>query len=1475
MTEQIGKYQVGAQIGAGATGVVYLGYQADLDRRVAIKRLSPALVDQPGFLSRFRTEAQIMARLGHPNCVAIYDYLETPGGAYVVMEYVPGASLRNVVRHARRLSAEQSLGVLQGSLVGLGYAHGLSLIHRDLKPENILVDPDGLSKLADFGLSWDAGRRDPSLAGTPQYMSPEQVRGEALDPRSDLYSAGVVLFELLAGRPPFAAGTTAAVLAMHISAPVPALRGVPEPVEALVWRALAKNPAHRPQSAEEFLDELQTSARRSYGAAWADRASIATLVGATVAAGALAASGGAAGGAVVGGTQAAGTQAAGTQAAGTQAAGIQAAGTQPAGTTAAGSAPGPTVGPPAPAPPPVAPTPPAPTITVHPGDNLFNLAKQHLGNGNRYQEIWDLNKGKVMPNGQPFTSPDILQPGTVLTLPADASVSAKVARAGVRGFVSSHLTAVFASMIVVVVAAGLLTVAAQGSSRKSGAPSKLKIPSGIAGSLAHVAVSRLQADRFTNLQERFQPDMHVPDGRVIDVVPGSGTTWPVAGVVTLDVSAGAPSIRVPNVVGHAAEAAATTLQEAGFKFTTVPQPSLTAAAGTVVRQAPAAGAAEIVGSDITLVTSSGPPSTPLKQLPNVVGESQTAAGQAIAAAGFAFTTTLSPSSGSPVGIVTAENPPAGTAEPAGTTVALSVASGTSPACPSEVGDSRAAAVSALQNAHCPVTVTTRVSSTPPGIVISQSPAGAQPAGTAVSIVVSTGLPIQTITLTSTPPAHPVPGTTYTVTATGGPSGNPIVFSIVSSTGVCSINGATVALTGVGTCTVHADQAGNAAYGPATEATQTIVVSQGIQTIDFTSTPPAHPVPGASYTVTARGGASGNPVVFSVDPSSGAGVCTIDATTVHFTRVGTCTIDANQAGNADYRPAPQATQSTSVGNKNTGAVKTQRITFNPIPPGVVGQSARLSATGGGSANPVVFTIDPSSTPGACTTDATTVNFTAVGTCTIDANQAGNANYQPAPQATQSTTVEARSNGLKPQRITFNPILSGVVGQSAPLSATGGGSGNPVVFSVDPSSGSGVCTVDGTTVDFTEAGTCTIDANQTGNAGYQAAPQATQSTTVAQANQTITFGPISRGVVGQSAPLSATGGGSGNPVVFTVDPSSGPGVCTVEGTTVDFTAVGACTIDANQAGNAGYQAAPQATQSTTVGRSTSPTVKTAQTITFSPIPPGVVGKSAPLSATGGGSGNPVVFSVDPSSGSGVCTVDGTTVNFTAVGSCVIDANQAGSTNYRPASQVAQTTTVTGTPQTITFSPLPPGVVGQRAKLSATGGNSGNPVVFTVDPSSSAGACRIAETLVVFTGIGTCTIDANQAGSANYQAAPQVAQTTTVTGTPQSITFNPISRGLVGETAKLNASGGNSGNPVVFTIDPSSSAGACTIDGPAANLTGVGTCVIDANQAGNAEYQPAPTVTRSITVTAPTPTTPSPTTTTTTTTTPTTQPPGPGIG
>ena len=166
--------------------------------------------------------------------------------------------------------------------------------------------------------------------------------------------------------------------------------------------------------------------------------------------------------------------------------------------------------------------------------------------------------------------------------------------------------------------------------------------------------------------------------------------------------------------------------------------------------------------------------------------------------------------------------------------------------------------------------------------------------------------------------------------------------------------------------------------------------------------------------------------------------------------------------------------------------------------------------------------------------------------------------PVPQAAQS--------------ISFTAPATGIVGQSATLTATGGGSGNPVVFSVDPSSGTGVCNVSGTngaTVNYTAAGSCVIDANQAGSLDYAAAPTVTATITVNGIAQSISFTAPATGVVGRSATLTATGGGSGNPVVFSVDASSGAGVCTVSGTngaTVNYTAAGSCVIDANQAGNA---------------------------------------------------------------------------------------------------------------------------------------------------------------------------------------------------------------------------------------------------------------------------------------------------------------------
>ena len=257
--------------------------------------------------------------------------------------------------------------------------------------------------------------------------------------------------------------------------------------------------------------------------------------------------------------------------------------------------------------------------------------------------------------------------------------------------------------------------------------------------------------------------------------------------------------------------------------------------------------------------------------------------------------------------------------------------------------------------------------------------------------------------------------------------------------------------------------------------------------------------------------------------------------------------------------------------------------------------------------------------------------------------------------------------------------------------------------------------------TAAGSYSVTVTATDTTG--ASGSAAFSVTVGQAAQSITFSPPTSGTVGGSATLSATGGGSANPVVFSVDASSGPGVCTVSGAngaTVNYAAAGSCVIDANQAGGAGYTAAPTVTQTITVGQAG----PASQSIVFIPPATGTVGGSAVLSATGGGSGNPVVFSVDGSSGSGVCSVSGSTVSYLAAGSCVIDANQAGNASYTAAQAVTKTITVDQGPAFVTDSPPLTAVVGQPYDYTFTASGtpapayalaSGAPSWLSVDAST----------------------------------------------------------------------------------------------------------------------------------------------------------------
>ena len=257
------------ELGRGASGKVVEAINDLTGQRVAIKYLSPALVRDQGFIWGFRTEAQMLRSLGVPQVVQVYDYVEEPGqGAAIVMELVDGVSLHAMIARRGSTGAEAALVVLKGSLLGLAAAHTLGIVHRDYKPENILVDTAGNSKLADFGVAVKAGKQAPA-AGTPLYMAPEQWQGAPASPATDVYAATAVFFECLTGKTPFS-GKLRQLQEQHVTAAVPVDR-VDAPLQGLITRGMAKNPAGRPQSAIAFVAELEAAAGATYGPDWEER----------------------------------------------------------------------------------------------------------------------------------------------------------------------------------------------------------------------------------------------------------------------------------------------------------------------------------------------------------------------------------------------------------------------------------------------------------------------------------------------------------------------------------------------------------------------------------------------------------------------------------------------------------------------------------------------------------------------------------------------------------------------------------------------------------------------------------------------------------------------------------------------------------------------------------------------------------------------------------------------------------------------------------------------------------------------------------------------------------------------------------------------------------------------------------------------------------------------------------------------------
>ena len=269
-----GRYELGELLGRGGMAEVRKGTDSRLGRVVAVKRLRTDLASDATFQARFRREAQSSASLNHPSIVAVYDTgeeeAEDGSGVaqpYIVMEYVAGRTLRDVLREGRKILPERALEITSGVLSALDYSHRAGIIHRDIKPGNVMLTPSGDVKVMDFGIARaisDASStmtQTAAVVGTAQYLSPEQARGETVDSRSDVYSAGCLLYELLTGRPPFVGDSPVAVAYQHVREPaVPPSdhdTALPEAIDAIVMKALAKRVEDRYQSAAAMRSDIE------------------------------------------------------------------------------------------------------------------------------------------------------------------------------------------------------------------------------------------------------------------------------------------------------------------------------------------------------------------------------------------------------------------------------------------------------------------------------------------------------------------------------------------------------------------------------------------------------------------------------------------------------------------------------------------------------------------------------------------------------------------------------------------------------------------------------------------------------------------------------------------------------------------------------------------------------------------------------------------------------------------------------------------------------------------------------------------------------------------------------------------------------------------------------------------------------------------------------------------------------------------
>ncbi|MEX5309573.1 protein kinase [Kocuria sp. CPCC 205297] len=601
-----GRYQVRRLIARGGTATVYEGLDERLERPVALKIMHPHVADDPSFLARARREAKSAARLHHPNVVAVLDQGHTADGVlYLVLEYVDGPTLRDVVAHEAPMTPRRTLDLLIPVLRGLTQAHRIGLVHRDVKPENVLLTRGGQVKVADFGLTRavDEHTTSTTVMGTVGYAAPELVGDGPVDQRSDVYAVGIMAYEMLTGSRPYT-GTALQVATAHVSRDVPApsglAQGVPAALDEFVLRATSRDAAQRPADAAALLD-LALAIRRSLPEqidppSLRDTDTVVLGGGSHASTAAAAVAGGALAGAA-GASAAAGAATVPTAGGDAAEAPTQALGGVP--TEALGDAGA------------------DPT-----GENATTpLGSQHTHGMGRPGE-----RGAGAPI-LPAFEPDATGTIAMTQVGSTAHRSRDTPRVRLNPQpLALHLAVgavVFALLLSVAGFLGWWLGSAPGTASAT-------VPA-VAGQDTATAERALNSAGISNVGVRSTTSPEVPQGIVIATDPGASTTVRGIEQVNLVVSEGPARVSVPTVVGSAGDDARAAITGAGLRVGEISREYSAQAVDTVLGQSPAAGTSVDEGTTVALTLAAD---TPQGAPPNVVGQDADSARQSLEEQGY-------------------------------------------------------------------------------------------------------------------------------------------------------------------------------------------------------------------------------------------------------------------------------------------------------------------------------------------------------------------------------------------------------------------------------------------------------------------------------------------------------------------------------------------------------------------------------------------------------------------------------------------------------------------------------------------------------------------------------------------------------------------------------------------------------------------------------------------------------------------------